>query len=218
MWQWDRAHQQATAVEPEPMAPIAEVMVPGAAGRGEGRIVQVEGEWADEPAAIVTGKAVDGTAAVLLVRPFTVDAAATGTGAPATLGVLSGWLPADDQGVADAGALPSGQALLTGYVRAGEGASPLPDGQASADAVRIASMSTATLAQMWPSPTYSYLLVSDEPADGWLALPAPEAQSRLDVRSLLYAAEWWVFGCFGAFVAARFVRDNGRIRRIEESP
>lgn len=208
-WQWQRAHQQAKAVEPEPLAPIAEVMVPGEPGRGEGRLVSVSGAWADADVAVVTGKHVDGHDAVLLIRAFTVAADATGTGQQATLAVLSGWLPADE-----VPAIPAAGASeeLTGYVRGGEGSVPGPSAEAPPGAFLQGSMSTAALAQRWPAPVYSYLVVADQPAPGWNPLPAPQPKSHLDLRSVTYAIEWWLFGGFGAILGARAIRDNGRIR------
>jgi len=206
-WQWTRAHDQALAVDPDPRVPLAEVMLPGEAGRGEGRLVSVSGTWADAPAGLIAGKEVDGVAAVLLVLPLTVGADATGTGSPATLGVLAGWLPEAE--VADA-PLVGPSATLTGYVRSGEGLEAAPDEAPVEGAEWFGSLSTASLAQHWTPPTYSYLVTSDVVAEGWRPLPAPVERTKLDLRSLTYAGEWWLFGLFAAFVAARYIRDNSR--------
>ena len=213
-WQWTRAHDQARAVEPDPRVPIADVMRPSEPGAGEGRLVSVTGEWADAPVGLVVGKEVDGEAAVLLVLPLSVPAEATGTGTSATLAVLAGWLPEAD--VAEA-PLVRADAALTGYVRSGEGLAPPPDEPLLDGAVWLGSLSTATLAQGWPSPTYSYLVTADVPAPGWRAMPAPVERTTLDFRSLTYAAEWWVFGLFAAIVAARYIRDNMRQPLTEET-
>ena len=202
-WQWDRAHQQASPIEADPPAPLADVMRPGEAGRGEGRLVEVEGAWADADVALVAGKEIDGTDAVLLVMPLEVPATATGTGSAAILPVLMGWRPAADVAVA-------------GYVRGGEGSAPPPDLQPIDGAAWLGSMSTAAFAQEWPTPVYSYLVVADTPAEGWNAMPEPPARSRLDIRSLTYSAEWWLFGLFAAALAYRWIRDNGREPDAEE--
>lgn len=206
-WQWDRAHQQSRAVDPDPIAPIADIMRPGESGRGEGRLVEVDGEWADSPAALVAGKEIDGVPAVLLILPLTVPGEYTGTGSAGTLGVMAGWLPAADVGEAR---LAPGEASFTGYVRGGEGVSAAPERPAIDDAVWFGSISTASLAQQWPAPMYSYLVVADEPAPGWRSLPAPVERRSLDVKSLTYSAEWWLFGLFAAALAVRWMRDNGR--------
>ncbi|WP_291378209.1 SURF1 family cytochrome oxidase biogenesis protein [Demequina sp.] len=212
-WQWDRAHQQASAIEADPPAPLADVMRPAESGRGEGRLVEVEGMWVEADVALVAGKEIDGADAVLLVMPLEVPATATGTGSAATLPVLRGWRPAND--VTD---VPrSGvSAAVSGYVRGGEGSAPTPDRQPIDGAVWVGSMATGVLAQEWPSPMYTYLVVSDTPAPGWNAMPPPPDRSRLDVRSLTYAAEWWIFGVFGALLAARYIRDNVQASHTKE--
>lgn len=212
-WQWDRAHQQASAIEPDPPAPLADVMRPAQAGRGEGRLVEVTGAWAQAPAGLVAGKEIEGTAAVLLVMPLAVPASATGTGTPATLPVLMGWKPAGD-----VVGVPSidGQVTVSGYVRGGEGSAPPPDREPVDSAIWLGSIATSVLAQDWPTPVYSYLVVSDDPAPGWNPMPAPADRSRLDFRSVTYAAEWWLFGVFGAALAIRWMRDNGRESAVEK--
>jgi cytochrome oxidase assembly protein ShyY1 len=217
-WQWDRAHQQASAIEADPAAPLADVMRPGEPGRGEGRLVEVEGAWADADVALVAGKDIDGTDAVLLVMPLEVPATATGTGSAATLPVLMGWKAAADVTDVTEVPRPVGAVSVEGYVRGGEGSVAPPDLQPTDGAAWLGSMSTAALAQEWPTPVYSYLVVADTPADGWNAMPEPPDRSRLDIRSLTYSAEWWLFGLFGAALALRWVRDNGREPDTDEEP
>lgn len=212
-WQWDRAHLQASAIEPDPPAPLADVMRPAESGRGEGRLVQVTGTWADAAVGLVSGKEVDGTEAVLLVMPLEVPASLTGTGQAATLPVLMGWKPAAD--VADV-PRTGGEASVSGYVRGGEGSQPPPDLEPINAAIWLGSMATSALAQQWPTPVYSYLVVSDTPAAGWNPMPQPADRSSLDIRSLTYAAEWWLFGAFGAALAFRWMRDNGRETEAEK--
>ncbi len=77
-------------------------------------------------------------------------------------------------------------------------------------------MATSVLAQEWPTPVYSYLVVADTAAPGWNPMPPPADRSRLDLRSLTYAAEWWLFGVFGAALAIRWMRDNGRASAVEK--
>jgi len=211
-WQWDRAHQQASAIEPDPPAPLADVMRPAESGRGEGRLVEVSGTWADAPVGFVSGKEVDGVDAVLLVMPLAVPADVTGIDQSATLPVLMGWLPAADAVVAPEGT----PTQISGYVRGGEGYVAAPDLAPVDSAIWLGSMATAALAQEWPAPMYSYLVVADTPAPGWNPMPAPADRSRLDLRSLTYSAEWWLFGVFGAALAARWIRDNGRITAADK--
>ena len=212
-WQWQRAHQQSHAVEPDPRAALSAVMRPGEPGRGEGRLIEVDGSWATSDVGLVTGKELDGVPAVLLVLPLTVPADETGTGAEGTLGVMAGWLPADEVASAP---VAGGSSHVTGYVRGGEGVTPPPADQPVPGAVWLGSMSTASLAQHWTVPVYSFLVVADSPAPGWRALPAPPEQKRLDLRSLTYSAEWWLFGIFAAVISVRWMRDNGREQIAEE--
>lgn len=214
-WQWQRANDQATPIEPDPRAPIAEVMRPGEGGRGEGRLVEAGGRWSSAPVGLIAGKVVDGADAVLLVMPLEVDADLTGTGDAATLPVLAGWLPPGEA----LAALPEGgdDVVVTGYVRGGEGTGAPPDADA-VDGVRwLSTMSTASLAQEWPAPVYSYLVVADEPAPGWNAMPAPPAEKRINLQSATYALEWWLFGIFAAVLALRWIRDNGRTTPQEDT-
>ncbi len=214
-WQWQRANDQATPIEPDPRAPIADVMRPGEGGRGEGRLVDVAGIWADAPVGLVSGKEVDGAEAVLLVMPLEVDADLTGTGHTATLPVLVGWLPPDEA----LAALPeTGAAVrVTGYVRGGEGTGAPSNHEAQDGVVWLSTMSTARLAQEWPSPVYSYLVVADDVAPGWNALPPPPQERRINLQSATYALEWWLFGIFAAVLAGRWIRDNGRTTPKEDN-
>lgn len=214
-WQWDRARAQAEPVEPDPRAPLAEVMAPGTSGRGEGRLVTVVGTYTDADVALVVGREIEGVPAVVLLRPMTIAAADNGTTTDGTVVVMSGWLP-----VADDYPLPvrGERATFTGYVRGGDGAAPDPGVDVPAGAFAVGSLSTARLAQEWPAPLYSYLVVADEPAPGWNPMPPPPTETRWDLRSLTYAAEWWIFGIFAAVLAMRWLRDNGRTPPEQEEP
>jgi len=218
-WQWSRAHSQAVAVAPEPLVPIAEVLAPATqAGKAVGRQVSVEGTWTDDPAVLVPGRSVDGQAAVFLVRALTVDAESTGTGDTATLPVIVGWRPEDAPMGPDDG---PAQVSLTGYLRPPEEATTASGGnnQPIPGAIWSDTISPAELAQTWPGPLYSAVLSSYEGSASWQPLPPPPPEEHLNLRSLLYALEWWVFGGFALFVAARWIRDNGRVpTSTEEIP
>lgn len=206
-WQWERAQAQGQIVEPGPAVPLAEVARPGETTTGIGRLVEVEGAWADASAAYIVDRAVNGTDAVLLVLPLTVDADATGTGEPATIAVLAGWLPAD---AAPQEVPAAGSVTLTGALRSSEGVGTVNLPAQPGGPLSMSSMSTAALAQLWPSPVYTPVLEAQSPYPGWNAFPPPPPQRTLDVRSVTYAGEWWLFGAFAVFLAARWIRDNGR--------
>ena len=210
LWQWNRAKETGVTVAPEPSVPLAEVLAPASpAGAAVGRQVTVSGSWADEDAVLVSGRAVDGEDAVFLVRALTVNADATGTGQPATLPVIVGWRPASDPVGPDPG---PAQVVITGYVRAPEEATPASGsgGQEIPGVVWSDTISPAQLAQTWPSPLYSAVVSSYEGSESWEPLPPPPPEHSLNLRSLMYALEWWVFGAFALFIGVRAMRDNGR--------
>ncbi len=209
VWQWDRAHSRATVVREEAPRPIADVLSPSSdATEAVGRSVTVRGTWGDD-AAIVWGREVNGTPAAFLVRSLVVPAAETGTGEQATLAVIVGYRPSDDAACPD----PGGSVTVTGYLKASE-APPVGAGRGEPSVCGTPGtdvVSTAQLARTWTGPMYSAVLVSGDGSASWTPLPPREPITRLNLQSLVYAAEWWAFGVFAVVLAARWVRDNGRV-------
>ena len=212
VWQWDRAHSRASAARDAPAVPIAEIAAPSAnASNAIGAAVEVTGTWgADE--ALVWGREIDGTKSVLLVRSLIVPPDQTGTGAEARIAVLVGHAAADGVTCTPA---DDGTVRVSGYLR---GSEPPPVAAADAPSHGLCGardttvLSVAELAQTWPGPLYSAVLVSDGGAPGWAPMPKRDPVTRLNLQSLLYAAEWWTFGCFALVLAFRWVRENGRDR------
>lgn len=218
-WQWGRASEQGEAPQIDPAVAIGDVAAPATTPGSElGREVWADGEYASSGAALIHDREVDGEAAVLVVRPFTVAADATGTGEAATLPVIVGWLSPEDVSSFDAG-VPADR-RVAGYLRSGEGAAPAtdPDEAPPEGAFWADRLSPAVLAQEWEAPLYTTLLSAESPELGLRPLPAPEVQSSLDFRSLAYALEWWLFGAFFAFIAGRWIRDNGLRTREAVDP
>jgi len=215
VWQWDRAHSRASAARDAPAVPIAEVAAPSTdAAKAIGAAVEVTGAWGDDEA-LVWGREIDGTPSVLLVRSFVVPADQTGTGAEATIAVLVGHVAGDRVTCAPPGA---GTVTISGYLRASEpppvaGADPPAHNSCGARDTTV--LSVAEFAQTWPGPLYSAVLVSDGGATGWAPMPKREPVTSLNLQSLLYAAEWWMFGAFAVVLAIRWVRENGRDRMGE---
>lgn len=212
-WQWSSGtHAQSTVEAPDPV-PLADVLAPASpAEGGVGAAVDVTGEWADADAALVPGRTIEGQEAVLVVRPYTVAADATGTGEEATLAVVVGWESAEAVG-APVGA-PGFDTEVSGYLRGSEGLSgigQLPDTDVPG-AFWAPTLSPAQFAQEWDSPLYSAVLIADVPEDGLNAMPEPAPETELNFRSIVYALEWWLFAAFFAFIAARWIRDNGRVQ------
>ncbi|MFW2513028.1 SURF1 family protein [Demequina sp. SO4-13] len=209
-WQWGRASEQGEVRQPDPAVAIAEVAAPATTpGSEQGRAVWADGQFAADDAALIPNREIDGVPAVIVVRPFTVAADATGSGEPATLPVVVGWLSPDE--VADFDSRAPADRRVAGYLRSGEGAAPAPDPDEAAPegAFWADRLSPAIFAQAWEAPLYGTLLNADAPEQGLRALPAPEVERSVDFRSLAYALEWWLFGAFFAFIAARWIRDNG---------
>lgn len=207
LWQWDRAHVRAEAIAVEPAVELSELIaVSDAPGAAVGRAAWVDGAWQDGRV-LVPGRAVDGVDATLLLAEFRTG----GSGQPGTLAVIVGWAPS-----ADLPPLPSLDGVdAQGWLRASEAPAPI-DREATPPTSTAAS--SAAVAQLWPAPTFSPLLVLGDGAGQWRPLPQPEPQSRLNFQSLTYAAEWWVFGLFALVVGARWVRDNGRTEPTRGNP
>jgi cytochrome oxidase assembly protein ShyY1 len=206
MWQWSRSHQQAVTVVEDPVVPLADVIAPASPpGAAIGRQVSVSGTWADADAAIVSGREVDGTPAEFLVRPLIVDADLTGTGEPATLAVIVGWREAGDLVGPDP---ETGTVTFDGYVRSAEQSMPgatVPDGEVDG-AFFTSAASVAELAQVWPGPFYS---ATYDGSPSWEPLPPVPNETSLNIQSLAYSFEWWIFGAFAVFIGVRWIRDNG---------
>ncbi|MFV0285991.1 MAG: SURF1 family cytochrome oxidase biogenesis protein [Demequina sp.] len=210
-WQWRVGTEEGTEVAPAAAVPLADALAPASASEpGVGKTVTVVGEFSQDDAALVGGgRVIDGVEAVLVVRPFTVAADATGTGEEATLPVVVGWLPADK---VDSLGGPGTVTDLSGYLRGAEGASVLVEEGAPAGTFWADTLSPAVFAQAWESPLYSALLVADEPEAGLNPIPEPTPEHELNFRSIVYALEWWLFGAFFLFVGIRWIRDNGRVQ------
>src|SRR5512143_3993980 len=212
VWQWDRAHSRAATVRDAAPVPLAQVAAPSSdAANAIGTSVEVTGTWADDEA-LVWGREIDGTPAVLLVRSLVVPPEQTGTGSEARIAVLVGHAPVDS---VECSPTAAGAVTVTGYLRGSE-----PPPVAAGDAPRrdlcgardTTVPSVAEFAQTWPGPLYSAVLVSDRGAPGWVPMPKRDPVTKLNLQSLLYAAEWWTFGGFALVLAFRWVRENGRDR------
>ncbi|WP_061960910.1 SURF1 family cytochrome oxidase biogenesis protein [Demequina flava] len=213
-WQWSAGtHAQAPPPDLTPV-PIAEALEPASPAEGSvGTAVEAPGQWADAEAALVSGRTIEDEEAVLVVRPFTVSADATGTGEPGTLAVVVGWLPAGD--ITEVSQAPSVTTDVVGYLRGSEGLAGIGETPQThvPGAFWVPTLSPAIFAQHWDSPLYSAVLVNHAPEEGLNAMPEPEPETSLNFRSITYALEWWLFGAFFAFIAARWIRDNGRVPR-----
>jgi cytochrome oxidase assembly protein ShyY1 len=237
-WQLDRASLRGAAAAEEEHAavlarevvPIEEVLAPQTSFRAEHLAVPVEvtGRYDADQQVYVTGRAVEGQDAVLVVTALRVS---EGAHAGAMIPVLRGWVdPADvstDGGAAapaDAAAaallaVPEGDVTVTGYLKdseAGRGGD-LPGGV-------VETISSAELASLWGGPTWSGYLVeftttadgrSDVSPTGLRHAPPPgmAEDTGLNIQNLAYAVEWVIFGGFALALWVRMVRDEVRHRR-----
>lgn len=237
-WQLDRAslrgateaEEAHAAVLARDVVPIEDVLAPQTSFRAEHLAVPVEvtGRYDAEQQVYVTGRAVDGRDAVLVVTALRVS---EGAHAGAMIPVLRGWVdpadvttaggaaaPADDDAAAVL-TVPAGEVTVTGYLKdseVGRGGS-LPDGV-------VETISSAELASLWGGPTWSGHLVeftttaqgrSDVSPTGLRHAPPPgmAEDTGLNIQNLAYAVEWVIFGGFAIALWVRMVRDEVRHRR-----
>lgn len=203
-WQWQRAVDHAVTVDPEPAVELTDLLSPSSnPNHALGRQVVARGTWIDQPGVLIWGRDVDSTEAVFLMWGLSVHGEQEGT-----LAVVVGWAPADAvrSGETVVPDLSGSAAELHGYLRGSEAARGTDEVQSGA--VSMASMSTAVLAQTWPTPMYAPVMVSYTTVEPWRVLPPREPERDIDLRSASYAVQWWVFGLFAGGLAARHMRDN----------
>lgn len=228
-WQLDRAYERGARSEQAQLDQrlaqeaadgprgLGTVLVPQTTflGRMIGELVDVEGTYEAGSQVLVPGRALDGRTGYLVVTPLRVTDDGTGGASwadlsgPPVVAVVRGWVaqPSD----AAASPPPGGPVRVVGYLQASEatdpGNTPLPDGQ-------VDSVSSAQLANRWGGPIYGgyVVLTTSEPAQaaGLALLPRPvaEGSGSVNLQSLSYAFQWWLFAAFAVFVWWRVVRDQ----------
>lgn len=224
VWQLDRAAirgaQAAREIEAGRLAaapaPLAEALVVGQDFRTDQQLrkVTVTGEYREQ--VLVPDRAVDGSAATLVVTALWI------TGGPDTgamVPVLRGWVAPSDVTTADgvarpataaAGdllAVPSGRVTAVGHLTDSEKAivGDFPDGM-------VGAVSTGELANLWGGPTFTgFVVLTDSEPDSLLpTVPPPsyEQQKGINLQNLAYAGEWFIFGGFALLLWWRFVRED----------
>lgn len=233
-WQLDRAGiraQEAVQVEraerlaAEPV-PVEDVLAPqtGLTADDVGRRVVLSGRYAPEEEVLVPGRQVGGVDAVMIVTGFHLT---EGVHAGAIMPVVRGWLPSaelaatrleagveGERGIAGVAvpAAPRGTVEVVGVLNAGEAVegAALPPGQ-------VAAISPAQLTNLWGGPMFSAYLVAQAPGGAAALEPAPvpgaDDEPGLNLQSLAYAVEWWIFAAFAVFMWVRILRDQVRERR-----
>ncbi len=226
-WQLDRAYARGDAAQERQLdAKLAAEEARGPDGLGTvlapqttftgnlvGDLVWVAGTYEPGGQVLVPDRALDGRTGYLVLTPLRVSDDGTRgaswsdlSGAP-VVPVVRGWVATPDE----APAAPSGTVRVNGYLQASEATDSsggtLPAGQ-------VDSVSSAQLANRWGGPIYSGYMVlrsSDPAADPAISLlPRPQVEGSGDVnmQSLSYAFQWWLFAVFAVFVWWRVVRDQ----------
>ncbi|GAA4830855.1 SURF1 family protein [Luteimicrobium xylanilyticum] len=227
-WQLDRAYARgAAAQEKELDAKLAAEEARGPDGLGTvlapqttftgklvGDLVWVDGSYEANGQVLVPGRALDGRTGYLVLTPLRVSDDGTSgaswknlSGGAPVVPVVRGWVATPAQ----APAAPSGTVRVNGYLQASEATDTtgrtLPDGQ-------VDSVSSAQLANRWGGPIYSgYVVLRDsdpvaDPAIAVLPRPRVEGSGDVNLQSLSYAFQWWLFAVFAVFVWWRIVRDQ----------
>ncbi|MEE6297290.1 SURF1 family protein [Georgenia wangjunii] len=236
-WQLDRAGiraQEAVQVErAERLAadpvPVEDVLAPQRALTADelGRRVGMTGQYAAGEEVLVPGRQVDGVDAVLVVTALHLT---EGAHAGAIMPVVRGWVPSAELaasgleaggseggiGELDVPDAPTGAVDVVGVLSAGEAveADALPPGQ-------VGAISPAQLTNLWGGPMFSAYLVAQTPEQGagdLGAAPAPVPEGGLNLQSLAYAIEWWVFAAFALVMWLRILRDRVRDARDDARP
>ena len=204
-WQMHREAAAADLTDVAPV-PLAELLGPDDPflGTAEGRPVEVTGRWLPEETFLVADRELDGEVGYWVVIPVETE--------DALLPVVLGWSPSVDHGAT----LPTGAAELVGRLQPGEGSGE-PDTDPDDDV--LTSLRIASVSQRFDQDLYGGYAILDAPAelkDGLAtvtpeSLPDPPASTAL--RNLLYAVEWWLFGCFALFLWWRWTQDELKVLR-----
>lgn len=224
-WQLDRAYARGAASQAKHLAAQeAHESAQGPAGLGTvlppqstftnamvARLVHVTGTYEPAGQLLVPLRQLGGRTGYLVLTPLRVTddgtggASWAGLSGPPVVPVVRGWVASP----ADAPAATTGTVDVTGWLQASEATNDatLPPGQ-------IDSVSSAALANRWGGPIYGgYVVLSSsqpaaDPAVALLPRPQAEGSGSVNLQSLSYAFQWWLFAGFAFFVWWRVVRDQ----------
>ncbi len=237
-WQLGRAidTDPAPPGATEEVRPIEDVTTPGEYLPEPlvGQRVDVEGWWIGEDFLVVESRFNDGVEGYWVTGQFRVWDGTTGfdQGAePVSLAVAIGWAPTREEADAAASALESlvaaadpGEPLqLTGRLVSDEGPALPPR---AADPQTMTTMSSAGLLGRWHDvgglSVYRPYLVSDDPAEGLVAIssPPPAEGSAVNWLNIFYAVEWAVFAGFAFYLWYRLAKDawEKEVEDLEDEP
>lgn len=197
IWQWDRAHQKprVLSASEERAVPMAEVLDgrPADLAFPTGLLVRATGHY-DSAQQTVRGVDASGTAAPWLVSPLAVDvqpvrlAAVRGVAAPPLQTPVAG------------------DVVVTGRL------------QPPAPATVKDGLTAEALTTDGFDPRGYLVVVDQQPSEARAAtpvtaVPPPPSSPGLRWQNSMYAAQWWIFGCFFVFAWVRFFREDLRVSR-----
>jgi cytochrome oxidase assembly protein ShyY1 len=172
-----------------------------------GRPVDVAGSWLGDGSFLVSGRTQDGRDGYWAVTPLALDE----SGGDTAVLVVRGWTPEADAPP------PAGPASITGWLQPPEGTGAVDD---DPDDDVVPQLRIADAVQRVDADLYGAYLVAQEPGPGLEAASLeslPEVGRFTALRNLLYAAEWWFFGAFAAFIWWRWLRDERAVDRVTDS-
>lgn len=215
MWQLNvaradgRQEAQAAALA-RPVVPIDEVIRPHQAMTDEAaaRMVIAEGRYDADRQLLITDRRLSDRFGYWVLTPLkTADGA--------VLAVLRGFVERPEAATPP----PATPVTVTGMFAPDEGP---PDERRALPAGQLQKVELGELVNRWPEDLYNGFLfaTAETPTLSWgpgsalTAVPPPDAiRTELNWRSLSYAAQWWVFAAFGAYMWWRMVREDlGRDR------
>lgn len=216
MWQVnvarDHGRQEAqTAALARPVVPIDDVIRPHQAMNDEAaaRMVNATGTYDASRQVLITGRKLGDRHGYWVVTPLK-------TANGALLPVLRGFV----ERPGDAGRPAATPVEVTGMFAPDEGP---PDRRVVLPAGQLQKVELGELVNRWPEDLYNgFVFATNEtPVLSWgagsklTAVPPPDAAPQgLDWRNVSYAAQWWVFAGFGAYMWWRMVREDLRRDRL----
>ncbi len=211
-WQfdvWRSAQSDDVAARlARPPAPLTEVLGPDDVLTGEdvGVPVAVDGRYAPaDQQFLVSGRRLGGLDGFWVLSPLRVES--TGS----DLLVVRGWTPT---GTA-LPPVPRGQIRETGVLQPGEEGSGVLSAGRVVPAIRIPTLVGEVERDLYGGYLLRTGAVAADPA-GLRAVPVPEpeASGGAGLRNLAYAAQWWLFGAFTAFLWWRICVDRVAVHRV----
>lgn len=227
-WQFDVAQEKGLAeatgaAAAKPMAPLTEVIRPGAAFPSDGldRKVRAEGEYVASQQVLITGRKLGDQVGYWVVTPLRV-AGSHGPGEePAAIAILRGFVTAPEA----APAPPAGRVVVTGTLAQSE---PSPDQFRPMPPGQVQTLNVPVLLNRWGGELYNgfVFLGGQEPApeaagppDGLALVPPPESGvGQLNWRNLGYALQWFFFAAFALYMWWRMVREDAHARALAATP